>query len=800
MKQLIAITFTFLLIFSTSMAQPNAEKYLPTIAGISGKVIDKKTQEPLPYVTVTIENENGEILTGGITDDNGFFTISSIPVGTVNVKIQYIGFISYSKELTIEKNNESIDLGIISLEEDIASLDEVVVVAEQSTIVQKIDRRVINVGKDLTTAGATAGEIMNNIPSINVDQDGNIALRGNQNVKILIDGKPTNIDAAQLLRQIPSSSIKQIELITNPSAKYNPEGMSGIINIILHKNTNDGFNGDVSLNLTNGEYARFNSSINLNYRTGKLNFYGNYGAYAGKNPNKGELEMEDNPFTDVFDPSEQNFDLLSTSKSHLFKFGVDYYIDDKNSLSVYTTQNLYNYKMNAINETYYDGLAAASQTSFSKSGNANAAYNLAYKHKINEDGHEIQLEADYNDFEGDSDSDYFFSNSPMPNYIESYNNNRENTTINLDYTNPLTENIKLEVGLEARIQNTKNDYDTSTDLISNSDFFYNRDIYSAYATFGQKIDKWSYQVGVRAETFNVEAGFSNENTPEIPFKDDLFTLYPSAFVSYALNDKNSMQLSYSRRVDRPGLNQINPIREFSTPTLTSVGNQNLKPQFTNSIELNYSKQLNKGNITAGVFYRIIQDEINRTILIDELDPSKLIQTYDNFDGNKAYGLEVSGAYRPTAWWSFNTSFDLYSQNLNGLVAFEKVEIENTGYTFRINNNIKATKDLTFQLFGMYRSSGSSLQFDFTDFYFINTGVRYNVMQGNATISFNVNDVFNTQKAKFETTRPYPMRGEFNWDSQTWQVGLSYRFGGVNNRALSRKQRDKGETQGGGGIF
>src|SRR5690606_16113316 len=290
-------------------------------------------------------------------------------------------------------------------------------------------------------------------------------------------------------------------------------------------------------------------------------------------------------------------------------------------------------------------------------------------------------------------------------------------------------------------------------------------------------------------------------TETIPFEDEIFTVYPSGFLSYTINDKNTLQLSYSRRVDRPGLNQINPIREFSTPQLISVGNQHLTPQFTNSLELNYTKQMEKGSITGGVFYRLIQDEINRSIDIDPLDPSMLILSYSNFEDNSAYGFELSGAYKPTKWWNFNASFDLYSQNLKGLVGLESVEVDNTGYTFRMSNSFKATKDLTFQAFGFYRSGGSSIQFDYDEFYFVNAGVRYNVMQGNATISFNVNDVFNTQKSSVETTRPYPMSGEFNWESQTWQVGLSYRFGGVNNRALSRKQRDKGETQGsGGGIF
>lgn len=787
--------------FSQISSDKSSASHQTILAGIYGQVIDKTLQEPLPYVTITVENEEGKVLTGGITDDMGNFNIGQLPTGKVFVKIQYIGFKTYSQELDIQSSNQSVDLGRIELEEDIAALDEVVIVAEQSTISQRIDRRVVTVGKDLTTAGATASEIMNNIPSVNVDQDGNIALRGNPNVKILIDGKPVNIDAAQLLKQIPSTSIKQIELITNPSAKYNPEGMSGIINIILHKNTNDGLNGDLSVNLTSGEYARFNSSLNLNYRTGKFNFYTNYGNYIGENFNNGTFISEDNPFTEGIDDSAYDrFDLINSSKSHLLKVGADYYINDKNTLSIYTTQNFYDYKLRATNITDYFYGPTILQNSTINNDNISAAYNLAYKYKFNEDGHEVSLEADYNNYEADEKVDYWFSDGFLPSYLEYQTNNRENTTLNLDYVNPLNENIKIEVGLEARIQNTDNLFTTTSELIKNSDFFYNRNIYSGYVTFGHKIGSWSYQAGVRAESYHVDAAFSNESTAEIPFTDELFTLYPSAFVSYSLNDKSSVVLSYSRRVDRPGLSQINPIREFSTPVLTSIGNQNLKPQFTNSMELNYTLQLGKGSITAGGFYRIIEDEINRSITVDPLDPSKLILSYDNLEDNTAYGLEFSAAYRPTSWWNLNGSFDLYSQTLKGLSGTESVEVDNTGYTLRLNNSFKPMKDLTLQLFGFYRSGGSSIQFDYDEFYFVNAGVRYNVMQGKATISFNYNDIFNTQKSYVETTRPYPMTGEFNWESQTWQVGLSYRFGGVNNRALARKQRDSREAQDSGGFF
>ena len=268
----------FALLFSiAAFPQPNSNSDIKN-GSIAGRIMDANLKQPLPYVNVIIKGKTEKVITGGITDADGIFLIGKIPEGIVLVDITYIGYKTVTKTITIGKGNYKIDLGDIMLTEDTESLDEVTVVAEISTIQQKVDRKVINVGKDLTTSGPTASDIMNNIPSVNIDQQtGAIALRGNQNVQVMVDGKLSNIPAAQLLKQIPSTSIKQIELITNPSAKYNPEGMSGIINIILHKNANIGFNGNLNVGLTYEIEPKFNSSIDMNYRNGKFNLYGSYG-------------------------------------------------------------------------------------------------------------------------------------------------------------------------------------------------------------------------------------------------------------------------------------------------------------------------------------------------------------------------------------------------------------------------------------------------------------------------------------------------------------------------------------------
>jgi outer membrane receptor protein involved in Fe transport len=807
---------------STLYAQPSATHELKE-GSISGTIIDANLNEPLPYVTIVIKNSSNETITGAITQDDGTFKIAKLPEGKLTATIQYIGYKTVAQPFQIGEDTYNVDLGNILLEEDIASLDEVTVVAEVSTIQQKVDRKVITVGKDLTTAGATASDIMNNIPSVSIDQQtGNLSLRGNENVRVMVDGKLSNVPVDQLLKQIPSTSIKQIELITNPSAKYNPEGMSGIINIILHKNTNIGFNGNLNVGLTKEINARFNSSIDLNYRNGKFNLYGNYGNNIGNSTNYGTIERPD-------DNSQQIFNFFNNNKSHLYKFGIDFYADDNNTISVFTNQNTYDGTGIGTTSILAPNTADRGQVFNTVSDNISSQYNVVYKHNFKKEGEKIDLEVDYNAFDQGEISGFNSFNIPFPpNYIDFVNTKRDQTTINIDYVNPLSEKAKLEVGLEARLFNTDVNYDSTgqsfdaTGLIvdtPSTDFNYQRDIYSAYATYGKTFEKWSYQVGARAEAVTDDAkaiSISESSSETTPFKNEYFQVYPSAFLTYTPNEKNSYQASVSRRVDRPGLQQVNPIREWSTPLISSFGNTELQPQFTNSVEVNYTRKLEKGSITGGVFYRMIEDEINQAVFIDRLDLNKVILTYDNFDNTSAYGIELSSNYKPTKWWNFNASADLFAQTQKGIseilntplgqeptindIALTEIKVNNVAYNFRMNNTFKATKNLTLSVFGMYRSEQEGLQFTNKPMYFVNTGLRYSFLDDAATFSFNYNDIFNTMKARFESNRPYPQIGQFNWESNTWSIGLSYRFGGGKYSALQRKNRDDNEKSGSGGFM
>lgn len=780
--------------------------YAQSSVKITGRVLDKNLNEAIPYATITLKKGDA-VITGGMTTDNGSFTISAA-ADTYNLDIQFIGYKPFHKEVALKS---AMDLGTIYLDAESTTLADVNIVAERSTIEQKIDRKVITVGKDLTTAGATASDIMNNIPSVNVDKDGKISLRGNENVRILLDGRPTNMSAEQLLKQIPSTSIKSIELITNPSAKYNPEGMSGIINIVLHKNTADGFNGSVDSGVTIAKNIQSTSSLNLNYRQGKLNFFGNASYSDGKSKNDGAMFRED-----ILSPTTIN--MLNKNKNFLYKVGVDYYINDNNTLSFYTNQSTNKSNLGLETTTLYPDQSFEDifqQTTYD-SKHTFSTYNLAYKHLFEKKGHTLDVEVNHNMNKAKMDGDYLTKIGTSNNLPSQDGNDDKNrlTTLNIDYVNPLNDHTKLELGAEARISRANNNFTSNNSLIPTNttriDNIYDQNIFSAYATFGQTLGKFNYQVGTRMESYKVDSKLDGTST----FKDDYITLYPSVYVGYNLTESDMFNLSYSRRVDRPGIRQTNPVRQFSTPLMTMVGNPELKPQFTNSVELNYTRLFAKrSSVTAGVYYRRINHEINQVVNDDpdNDNPNALLMTYDNYKSNDAYGFEISANIIVTPWWDMQPAIDFSSIKQTGIIS----QLDATGtmnpvmhnitanaFNARLNSNFKATKNLRFNLFGFYRGEVAGITTDSKEMYKIDAGARYALLDNKLSISFRFNDIFNTMSYKFKTKYPYPSTGEFTWESQSVYIGVNYTFGGGKGRSLQRKYRDTNTKQSGGsgGLF
>lgn len=814
-----------LLCFLCSLSFVNAQTAAPSAVNqgsISGKVIDKNSKQPIPYVNISVKQAE-KVITGGITQDNGNFSVKNLPLGTLTVEILFIGYKKEIMTVTLSAADKTANLNTISLEEEAVQLKGVDIVSERSTMVQKIDRKVINIGKDLIASGNTASEIMNNIPTVSIDpQTKEISLRGNTNVRILIDGKPSNIDATQLLQQIPSSSIKQIELITNPSAKYNPEGMSGIINVILNKNANEGFNGSINSGVTFSKTPKVNTALNLNYKVGKLNFYTNYGLNHGKNQNHGDIRS-DRPNLE----NAQLFQFDNLNTSHLVKLGVDYLADDRNTFSFYTNLNFNYGGGNGITLIdYYNTANDDSQQLFdSNSDNNTQTYDFVYKHNFKKAGENIEFQADYSKTNNPEYTDYDYTTTAPSQRLTSNDIARDIDYLqfNLDYVNPLSETIKLELGAESRIQKITNDFLENVIEINgpaytrngNSDFIFKRNIHAVYSNFSKQWKKWSAQVGLRLEQYNIDGDFSNVVSSSIPsenindkakIKDDIFSFYPSVFFTYKASDANSWNFNYSRRVDRPSVGQLSPIREWTTPLVESRGNPDLAPQFTNSFEVNYTRTLKIGSITAGVFYRQINDEIIRVLYKNPENINQDIISFDNFKDNNAYGVEISGNLKAAKWWSINASSDAYFKKVKGTVENANTGLQEYGeanttiFNVRMNNNFTATKKLRFNLFGMYRGKDLGLQFIRKPMYKADFGSTYTFMKGKASITARLNDIFNTMHFAFEGNIPYRQEGAFYWESRGVYVGFNLMFGGGKNSAVQRKQRDNNETQSGGGLL
>ncbi|HFG0565050.1 outer membrane beta-barrel family protein [Flavobacterium psychrophilum] len=817
-KILILIT---LLNFTFVKAQ-NSVPETKNSGSISGKVIDKKTNEVIPYASITIK-DGTKIISGAITKENGIFSITNLALQELTVEVQFIGYKKQVNNITLTTQNKNITLKTIALEEEATQLNEVSIVKERSSIEQKIDRKIVTVGKDLIASGTTASEIMNNIPTVSIDpQTKELSLRGNTNVKVLVDGKPTNISATQLLQQIPSSSIKQIELITNPSAKYSPEGMSGIINIILHKNANTGFNGSINSGVTFGKTPKLNTALNLNYKIGKVNIYTNYGLNHGKNKNHGYI----NSFRPMLE-NEQQFEFDNLNTSHLLKLGLDYYINDKNTFSIYTNQNITNGSgygltdINYINATNSD----SSQLFKSKSDENTQTYDLDFKHDFTKKGENIEFQVNVSNTKDKENTNYDLTQfNPISSALKTniIHGKTNYIQFNADYVNPLTETTKLEVGLETRIQNTENNFDESTNkpttfnsTTTNNAFTFNRNITALYTNYSKQWEKWSGQVGIRIENYTIDGDFQrNENAinPTKKFngnqtiKDNILSFYPSAFFTYAASEKNAFNFNYSRRVDRPSIEQISPIREWTTPLVESRGNPELKPQFTHSFEINYTRTTKIGSITSGVFYRQINSEISRSIYKNPSNNNQDILSYANFNSNNAYGIETSANLKFTKWWSANASADAYFKTVRGTVENaisglqEKAAIDVISFNARLNQTFSATKNLKINLFGMYRGRDLGLQFERSPMYKADIGATYTFLKGKGSITGRLNDVFNTMHFQFDSSIPYKQTGAFYWESRTVYIGLNYMFGGGKNKALQRKQRDENETQSGGGLL
>ncbi|WP_010133945.1 outer membrane beta-barrel family protein [Ochrovirga pacifica] len=770
---------------------------------IIGKIISKTTQEEVPFVTIFIKNPK-ETRTS-LADEEGSFLAKNLQQNNYLITVEAIGYKPYQQRISFN-NQPLLDLGTILLEEDVQALKAVELRAETTSIEQKIDRLVIKVGKDLTNVGTDAASVLDNVQSVAVDQQtGELSLRGNSNVVVLIDGKPTNIPTDQLIKQLPANAIKNIELITNPSAKYSPEGNSGIINIELVKDTRSGFNGSINASATYGRNFRGNTGGNFNYKIKNLNFFANYNFRGGQDDIKGRITRNDN---------EQNTYGLNNRNNHFVKLGSDIDLDKKTSISLFTVQTfnelnyrnttqIFNTSGNLINNSIFDlDREPRSQT-----------YDASFHKKFNDKKHTLDFGVSYNTRQAPEDSDWLdYLKSPenrQYNYNEVIDSESKRWIVNLDYAQPFGDDISIETGIDIRYwRNEKSNI--STQLVNNknneletkglNDFDFNRKIYAAYFNYRQQIDKLGIQAGLRTELYDLDATFyAKIDEQNNLVTDEIISVYPSFFATYEVTDKDQLQFSYSRRVDRPSIKQLNPIRTWGTPLMISQGNPELQQQFTNSFELRYNRKVSGGNLSATGFFRRINDFISRSLSKDTQVQNRILLSYDNFDTADNLGIELAAYLKFTSWWNFNGSTDFYYQQQQGIVNNQLTTADNVLFNFRLNNKFTLGKKWSLQIMQMYRGHDENIQREREPMFLMNLGASRKILNNKGVLTLGASDIFNVFRARFNIVNPIEQEGEFNWESQNITLSFTYNIG---NQFKQKRRNRPGEDQdaGGGDVF
>ena len=792
MKKLL---FTYIFLYITNFS--NAQNKI-----ITGKILDKKNNNPIAYATVTCKNSNDKIITGVITNDKGEFKIYKLPKENIHLLFQFIGYTSIQKSIDLSTNETNYSLKDIYLKENITKLNEIKIQGETTTITQKIDRKIINIGNDLMSTGGNSFEMLQNISSVDIDQiSGTISLRGNENVRVLVNGKPSNLNSKQLLSQIPSNSVKNIEIITNPSAKHSPEGMSGIINIILKKSTIIGFNGTITGGITHSKNTRPESSLSLNYKKKNINFYGSYNTSWGDYETVNDLTRTDK---NLF----QNIDFLNKSYNNSFKIGADIDLTEKSILSLYTSQNFDNNSLQTNTKVIQLLNTTFNSKNLSDYNESEQAYNIDYQYKLDDKGQNFEIELNHTitkNPEKTTATESINPNLGLNNYTNNIIDTRKLWLINVDYTKPIKSG-KIEIGLEYRKQNFSNFIQTNQEKLTNNtpsiapvgntNLFYNRSLYSGYINFNKKIFKFSFQTGIRLEQFNLNASFSNTEQGNTLLKDNILSIYPSAYITYHINDNDNLQLGYSRRVDRPSAYQVTPIQEWASPLSISRGNLNIRPQFTNSLEFNYTKSISKGYITFGTFYRRTKDKIGRLIEKDNLNSDRQITSFTNYSFANSYGLELSASFKPIKWWTIRPSLETYIQNSQGILNGKKEIIKNTQVKGRISNSFKIFKKLSFQLSGIYSGQRENIQYVVEPYTMINFAAKLSILNKKGKITLRLSDIFNNLNFDYSSKNPFPQTGKYILEYNSVYLGFSYNFGTGKNKAKRRKYRDNNESQGG----
>jgi outer membrane receptor protein involved in Fe transport len=778
---------------------------LPKIGTIKGTIIEAGSKIALDYANVAVYNQRDSSIAGGVLAGNGGkFIISDLAPGVYYIDAKFIGYDHFQKsDIRVGKEKSDIDLGTIELNPASENLAEAKVYAQDRPIVYQLDKKIIDPSQIATAANGTAVDVLANTPSVSVDIEGNVSLRGSSNFTVLVDGRPTPFTAADALQQIPASTIRNIEIITNPSAKFDPDGNSGIININTKKTKQKGISGLV--NATADSYGSLTGDLLLNYKTGKFNFF-----VGGNKANRyGEGQAENLNIT-------YGTDTITTTSSGLnnrgnnswsAKTGFDYYLNDKNTITFTVNLNGHdreNSGTNHFQESSTSGYLLNSLTkSSSKGDETNMAFNIDYKKTFKKEGHELTAFVFYESGNGDELSyfDQFLSDTLLINGQKNWENgNEKEFRIKADYVYPITAKMKIEAGYQTRLEqetgwndvhwyNIADNYvpsDTSR-YYNNSDFKQN--IHSLYATWSNTGTVFGYQLGLRTEFTDWEISYSGAPKDYMINRWDFF---PSLHLSFNLSDKQQFTTSYTRRIQRPRGFFFEPFETWTDAYNVRKGNPAIQPEYIDSYEFGYQLQLTKGFVSTEIYHRKTNDKIEqiKSVYSDNV----MLQTFDNIGKDYSTGVELMLNYKPTKWWSFNLMGNLYRYRIVGNLNGKDVDQSSNNWNARLSNTFNLTKTTKLQVDGMYNSPTTSAQGSRDGFAFTNVAVRQDLFKNKLNVTFSVRDVLNTAKFGFESKGTnFYSKSKFDMKSPVFSLTLSYKI----NNFKQKRQANEGENGGNG---
>ena len=767
---------------------------------ISGKITDGGDQKIIDAATVSLyKASDSSLVKVSIADKEGNFDFQHVAAGKYYLLATSIGHLAtYSS--TIIVGDKNINAGVLRLNNEIKTLKGITVTAKKQFIERKIDRTIVNVDASISNAGTSALEVLEKSPGVSVDKDGNISLKGKAGVTIMLDGKPSYLSGdqlANLLKNMPSSALDQIEIMTNPSAKYDAAGNSGIINIKTKKNKMKGFNGSVSSSVLQSYYTKTNQSLNLNYRTGKINLFGNYSyslwrGHTNQTINRKFRDTTTKTTEAIFD---QKIERSNRSQNHNIKAGFDFYASKNTTVGAVFSGFInpfdnFNNNHTDLNDENNKVDSVVIADYLNKGNSKNFSTNLNLYHKFDSAGKEFTVDLDYIDYNMKSSSllanSYYYPDmtlrkdpssllGTLPSKIKIY-------SAKTDFTFPLKKNAKIETGIKSSYVTTDNDAvyqnetqdETVIDEGKTNHFIYKENINAAYVNYSTQIKKWGLQAGLRAENTNAYGHqLGNASHADSAFTKNYVNLFPTIYLSYQLNDKNTFSASYGRRVDRPDYGDLNPFYYFIDEYTYQVGNTLLQPQFSDNIELSHTY---KGFLTTTLNYTKTHNAFS-DVLKQITSERKTFQTKENLASKTNYGIAVSANFPVTPFWSTNLFSNVNYNAYSGVVDGGNLNIEATTFMANMNNQFKISEDWSAEFSGFYRSKAIEGQIVMYPMWRLDAGVQKLILKKKGSLKFSVRDIFNSQFFEgYINYQDIDARIKNVWDSRTFSLTFSYRFG------------------------